>query len=283
MGVSPDEFNYKLKEFFSTRLLKNANVSEEVSTKVLSDVKFEVNELGKGMVKSYIASILITMLMFFAVYFFGYGVAMSVASEKTSRIMEIMLTSTKPSKLILGKTAAMGLLGLCQFMALVIIAFLTYKISFPKDYMLFGQSIGFSSFTPFSVLMIFIYFILGYFLYALFNAVAGATVSKAEDLNSAMMPISLITVVSFYMAYGSFMSPDGLLSTVSSLIPLSAAFSMPSRILATEVPAWQVIVSLLVLIASIILMSWISIKLYSRAVLHYGKRLKLNDIMKVSQ
>ena len=281
--MSPDSFSYTLKETFSKRLLKSADVPDNISTKVLSDVKYEVTELGKGMVKSYIASILITMLMFFAVYFFGYGVAMSVASEKTSRIMEIMLTSTKPSKLILGKTAAMGLLGLCQFMLLIIIAALSYKISFPKDYTISGQSINFSSFTPFSILMIFIYFILGYSLYALINAVAGATVSKAEDLNSAMMPISLITVVSFYLAYGSFMAPDGVISIVSSIIPFSAAFSMPSRILATEVPVWQIIASLAALLVSIFLMAWISIKLYSRAVLHYGKRLKLSDIMKVSQ
>ena len=264
-------------------LLKEANVSTDISVKALSDVRFEVKELGKGMIKSYISSVLVTILMFFPVYFFGYGVATSVASEKTSRIMEIMLTSTKPSKLILGKTAAMGLLGLCQFMALIIISFLTYKISYPKNFTISGQSVDFSSFTPFSILMLFVYFILGYSLYALLNAVAGATVSKAEDINSAIMPISLITMVSFYMAYGSFMSPDGMLSTVSSIIPFSAAFSMPSRILATEVPAWQILVSLAVLIVSILLMSWISIKLYSRAVLHYGKRLKLSEIMKVSQ
>jgi ABC-2 type transport system permease protein len=282
-SLNPDDFSRTLKGLFSSRLLKTANVPDDITAMALSEVSFDVNELGKGMMKGYVASILITMLLFFAIYFFGYGVAMSVASEKTSRIMEIILTSTKPSKIILGKTAAMGALGLCQFGALVSLAALTYKISFPKNFTMFGQSIDFSSFTPVSIIMVFIYFILGYSLYALLNAVAGATVSKAEDLNSAMMPISLITMVSFYMAYGSFMSPDGALSIVSSLIPFSAAFSMPSRILATDVPIWQIATSLAALTITIVLIAWISIRLYSRAVLHYGKRLNLNDIMKITQ
>lgn len=282
-GLNPEEFRRILKSGFSNRILKDANVPDETAKIALSDVTFGMNELGKGMVKSYFSSMLIIMLLFFAVYFYGYGVSMSVASEKTSRVMEILLTSTKPSRVILGKSAAMGLLGLSQLFLIVAAATVTYKISFPEEFTIGGQSIDFSSFTPFSIIMIMVYFILGYSLYAMLNAVAGATVSKIEDLNSSMMPISIVTLLSFYLSYGSVGVPDGGLAIASSIVPFSAPFSMPSRLLMTEVPVWQILVSLLSLCVTTVFMAWISIKLYASAVLHYGKRLKIAELLKMSK
>ena len=159
---------------------------------------------------------------------------------------------------------------------------LTYKLTFPDNFSIGGQALDFSSFTPFSIVMIVIYFILGYFLYAMMNAVAGATVSKAEDVNSALMPISFISIAAFYLGNFSLTVPKGTVSIVSSIIPFSSPFSMPSRILATEVPIWQITASLLSLFITIAFIAWISIKIYSAAILHYGKRLKLKDLMKIS-
>jgi len=222
------------------------------------------------------------MLLFFAIYFYGYGVAMSVASEKTSRVMELLVTSTKPSKIILGKSAAMGILGLIQLFMVVLTGTLTYKLTFPDNFTIAGQMLDFSSFTPFGLIMIVVYFILGYSLYAMMNAVAGATVSKAEDVNSSIMPISMISMVAFYMGYFSLAVPKGTVAIVASIIPFSSPFSMPCRILATEVPAWQIAASIISLIITIVLIAWISIKIYSSAVLHYGKRLKIKDLVKMS-
>ena len=207
---------------------------------------------------------------------------MSVASEKTSRVMELLVTSTKPSKIILGKSAAMGLLGLIQLAMVVFTSILTYKFTFPENFAIAGKSFNLSSFTPFSLLMIVIYFILGYCLYAMMNAVCGATVSKAEDVNSSIMPITMISMVAFYMGYFSLAAPKGNVAILSSIIPFSAPFSMPSRILATEVPVWQITASIFSLVITIIFIAWISIKIYSSAILHYGKRLKLKDLMKMS-
>jgi len=231
---------------------------------------------------SYISGIVISMLLFFSIYYYGYGVAMSVASEKTSRVMELLVTSTKPSKIILGKSAAMGLLGLIQLFMVVLTGTLTYKLTFPENFAIAGQVLDFSSFTPFSLSMIFIYFILGYSLYAMMNAVAGATVSKAEDVNSALMPISMISMLGFYLGYFSLAVPNSTIAIVSSIIPFSTPFSMPSRILATDVPIWQIAASIFSLVITIVFIAWSSIKIYSSAILHYGKRLKFKDLVKMS-
>lgn len=279
-GLNPSEISNLIKNIFVTDLLSTAGVSDTASQMVQSEVSYNVSELGKGKMNSYISSMVISMLLFFAIYYYGYGVAMSVASEKTSRVMELLVTSTKPSKIILGKSAAMGLLGLIQLFMVVLTGILTYKLTFPENFAIAGQVIDFSSFTPFSLLMIVIYFILGYSLYAMMNAVAGATVSKAEDVNSALMPISMISLAGFYMGYFTLAVPNGTIAIVSSIIPFSAPFSMPSRILATEVPAWQITASLFSLIITIVFIAWISIKIYSSAILHYGKRLKFKDLIK---
>jgi len=207
---------------------------------------------------------------------------MSVASEKTSRVMELLITSTKPSKIILGKSVAMGLLGLIQLFMVVFTGVLTYKLTFPENFAIAGQAIDLSSLTPLTLTMIVAYFILGYSLYAMMNAVAGSTVSKAEDVNSSLMPLSMISLVAFYMGYFSLAVPTSNVAIVASIIPFSAPFSMPCRILAIEVPVWQIVASLFSLVITIIFIAWISIKIYSSAILHYGKSLKIKDLVRMS-
>ena len=282
-GLNPSDLSREMKILFDTALLKEANVSEGTIKSLFTDVTYSVEELGKSMAKGYVACFIIMMLLFFSVYYYGYGVSMSVASEKTSRVMEILLTSTKPSKIILGKSAAMGLVGLLQLTLIILVGAVTYKIFFPKDFSVFGQSIDLTSLTPFVIFMVFTYFILGYTLYAMMNAVVGATVSKAEDINSAIMPISFVSILSFYLAYGTIFVPNGAVAVIASIFPFSAAFSMPCRLIIADVPAWQVMASLFAMIITIVFMSWISIKIYSSAVLHYGRRLKTKDLIRMSK
>ena len=282
-GLEPDLLSKAIKSVFVKNLLVTAKVSDNVSNLALQEVSYNTKELGKGAMKSYISSMMISMALFFAIYFYGYGVSMSVASEKTSRVMELLVTSTKPSKIVLGKSFAMGLLGLIQLLMVMLTALVTYKIDFPKDFTIAGQALDFSNFTPVTILLLIVYFILGYSVYAMMNAVAGATVSKAEDVNSAIMPISMISLIAFYFGfYSAIGAPGGNISIAASIIPFSAPFSMPCRLLSTEVPLWQISASLFSLVVTIAFIAWISIKLYSAAVLHYGKRLKLNDLLKMT-
>jgi len=281
--IIPSQLSKAIKNIYAGRVLKNADISDEIIQMSLNDAAYEVNVLGKGMMQSYFSGILVTILLFFAIYFYGYGVSMSVASEKTSRVMEIILTSVKPSKIIIGKTVAMGFLGLCDLLLLIIVSVVTYKLRFPKDFKIMGETLNLSNFTGPVLTMLIVYFILGYSLYAVLNAVAGATVSKAEDVNSAMMPISMISLIAFYLSYAILGLPEGKFATIVSLIPFSAPFAMPCRLVLTDVPAWEIGVSAAILLASTILLGWISIRIYSSAVLHYGKRLKLKDLLNISK
>ncbi|OJU09917.1 MAG: hypothetical protein BGN88_14005 [Clostridiales bacterium 43-6] len=232
-----------------------------------------------------ISCIVILLLLFFAIYYYGYWVAISVASEKTSRVMEVLITSTKPQNIIVGQSLAMGLLGVMQLTLVILTGLVTNKIAYPEGgATVMGQTISFSSFSPFSILMLVVYFVLGYGLYAMMDAVAGASVSRSEDVNSALMPISLIAVISFYVSYMASVIPGGgRITAIASIVPFTAPFAMPGRMIAMEVPLWEIGLSLVLLIVTIVFFVKISVRFYSSAVLHYGKRLKLTELAKMSK
>ena len=283
-GPSPSGIATVLQHVNAINSLTDYSVPPAVVTEVLSPVNVIVDQQGKSLMQGMIGSIVVTLLLYFAIYMYGYGVSMSVAAEKTSRVMEILITSTKPSSIIIGKTAAMGALGLLQLFMTVAVGGITYALAFPKDLKIMGENFDLSVFSPFAITMLFVYFILGYALYAMLSAVAGATVSKAEDVNSAVLPVSMLSMMSFFLAYYPSLFPGGVkILEVVSQIPFVAPFAMPSRLMLSYVPAWQIALSLSLLIASIVFFAWVSIKLYSSAVLHYGKRLQLKDLLHMAR
>ena len=222
-----------------------------------------------------------SFILFFAIYFYGYSVATSVSSEKTSRVMETLVTSTTPTKIVVGKTIAMGLVGLGQLVGLILVAIISYNIFIPSDFDLVSQLLSGLNLNAIDVLVCLVYFVLGYTVYAFLSAVTGATVSKAEDVQSASGPISFISLISFYLAYFTSTMPNSAACKFASIFPFSSAFSMPGRILAGASNAGEIVVSIVVLAVTVVILAAISIKVYSAATLHYGDRLKLKDLFKM--
>lgn len=283
-SLDPDEIGAAIKKAYGEKVLSQSGVSKDVIASAYADVTYSSNFIGGSSAGGMVAGVVVVVLLFMAIYMYGYWVAMSIASEKSSRVMEVLITSTKPSRIIIGKSLGMGILGLCQMIGLIIVGAIAYSIAYPKDFTIGNVPLDLSCFTPFSILMIIIFFIVGYALYAMMYAVCGATVSKSEDIQQAVMPVTLIGVISFYFAYTALLtSPDNSATVAASIIPFTAPFTMPSRILEASVPAWHIVLSLVLLILTTVLMTYISIKLYSSAVLHYGKRLKISELIKMSR
>jgi ABC-2 type transport system permease protein len=152
----------------------------------------------------------------------------------------------------------------------------------PGDFTLMGMPLSLSAFTAVSALLIIVYFILGYSLYSVMNAVCGASVSKIEDLNSAMMPVMMIAMISFYIGYFSAISGSGsgLVQKIAMYIPFSSPFIMPFKLLNGDVAPFDLIISIVLLLAAIVVITIISIRIYSASVLHYGKKLKFKEAYK---
>ncbi len=277
-----EQFVSIIKTIQVNKELVSSNVSQESINIINSNIEYETKYLDDEN-NNYGVAMAASFILFFAVYFYGNTVAVSVSSEKTSRVMETLITSTTPRNIIIGKTIAMGLVGLGQMLLLILTAFASYKIFILSEMDFLSAIIGNINFNVVSIAICVIYFILGYIVYAFLNAVTGATVSKVEDLNSAQTPIALIALVSFYLAYFTSTVPDSSASKFASIFPFSSAFSMPGRILAGGATTTEIITSIALLIVTAVIFAFISIKVYSGAVLHYGKRLNIKDLFRLSK
>ena len=278
-SVPADDLMSSITNIYYGINLSKIGLSEEQLDKLnitseLNNIYIKENNSGN----SIFAMMMFSIVLFYAVFFCASQVSASVTTEKTSKIIESLTTSTSPKYIVLGKTLGVGVVGLLQLLYLLIALVLSGKAFLPKE-MLEGF-INFSSITPLVWITVIIYFILGYALYALIFALTGSLVQKPEDIQNANSPVSMISVFAFYLAYFAMMNPSSSLSSFASLFPFSSAFSMPSRVLLNVVSIPEFIGSVLILIVTCIFIGYASIKVYSNAILNYGSKFSLKDIKK---
>jgi ABC-2 type transport system permease protein len=198
-----------------------------------------------------------------------FAVAMGVVEEKATRVVEVLLAAVRPLQLLAGKVIGLGLVGLIQLVAIGVVglgvAIAVDAISLPAG--AFG-TIGW----------VLVWFLLGYGFYSSLFAVAGAIVSRQEELQNTAAPLNLVMVGSFLVAFmGAGSNPGSTLATVSSFLPPVAPLVMPVRIAAGEVAAGQVVASLGIMVVSIVAVVLLASRLYEGAVLRTGARVKLGD------
>ena len=222
---------------------------------------------------------LLSIVLFFAIYFCAYQVSASITTEKTSKIIETLVTSTTPRTIVLGKTLGIGIVGLIQIAVIVATALISGKL-FLEDGILEGI-IDLSNITPFLGIITAIYFILGYAFYALLYALTGSTVSKPEDVQSANSPIAIIALIGFYLAYFTMMTPSSDLNKVAAILPISSPFCMPFRVMMGIATTPEIAISIAVLLVTIVIIAQISIKIYSQAILNYGSKINFKDMLKM--
>jgi len=233
---------------------------------------------------NYIAGLALMLLMFMTIYVYGYGVAMSVATEKSTRVMETLIVSAKPQRILLGKCIGMGAVGLAQMLGVLLLAAGATKVFIPEG--TFAGGISLPGLTLGKAALLVAYFLMGYALFSMINSMCGAMVSKMEDLQSAMMPAALISMFSFYGGYVTVgITPatggSAAASSLTMLIPFTAPYAAPSALLSGTVSSGTLIASLAILLVTIVLVSFISGRVYSASVLHYGSRLRFADVKRM--
>jgi ABC-2 type transport system permease protein len=201
---------------------------------------------------------------------FGYGlwVATGVIEEKSSRIVEMLLSAIRPRQLLAGKIIGIGVLGLAQ---LITIAGFAIGLAL-------ATGVHFATSTAiWTALLVIGWFILGYAFYASLFAAAGSLVTRMEELQNVIVPINLTILVSFIISIGSLQDPNSTLAVVASILPVSAALAMPVRIVLGAATGWQIALSLALLIGSAVALVPVGGRLYAGAVLRTGSRVKLRD------
>ena len=210
------------------------------------------------------------LLLYGQLFAYGYWVAAGVVEEKSSRVVEVLLATLRPSHLLRGKILGIGLLGLLQLLLIGLVAlFVSNAVG----------SLEFPSGAIATMGVVLVWFVLGFFFYAGLFAVAGSIVTRQEDLQTTMTPLTILIIASFIIGLSATGDPDSTLAVVASLLPFSSPLVMPTRIVLGDAAPWEVVASLAISVVSTAALIPIATKVYSRALLRPG-RVRIRQVLR---
>jgi ABC-2 type transport system permease protein len=257
----------------SEQALVSAGLSEQQVDQALQQAPLPVDALEPVNAKRREAASIAfvgVLILYGQLFAYGYWVASGVVEEKSSRVVEVLLATVRPSHLLRGKIFGIGLLGLAQLLLIGIVGFVAAKavgsLDFPSEAI---STLG----------LVLAWFVLGFFFYAGLFAVAGSIVSRQEDLQTTMTPLTIVIVASFFIGIGATGNPDSTLAVVASLLPFSSPLVMPTRIALGEAAWWEIVASVVVSVAATAALIPIATTIYSRALLRSG-RVRIRQVLR---
>ena len=263
-----------VKNLRQSDLLAEQNLAPSAIAKVLNpDVKINLETVNKNGAASVIYTFVLIYALYMAITFYGSHVMNSVVTEKTSRAMEVLATSVKPNALLFGKIISTSLAGLIQIAAIIIEAFICVKISSANNPSFPVNQIISNIPTQILVYML-IFFLLGFLIYSFLYGAFASTVSKIDELSSAIMPVQIIIVFTFIATMSAINSgnADTPFNVFLSYFPFTAPMMMFTRAIISNVSTLEIILSILVLIVSAYFIGWLSARIYRVGILMYGEK-----------
>ena len=254
---------------------------EDTATILSTPITGETESLGVDQMQNYFYAYVMIIALYIMMMLYGQMVTMSVATEKSSRAMELLITSAKPTNMMFGKVFAACIAGFSQLAVIFGSVLLFYNIN--RDYWSgFDMADMFFDIPPMLLVYMFVFFVLGFLVYAFLFGAVGSTVSKLEEVNTAISPIMYVFVAMYIIAIVALSSGevDTLLIKVCSFIPLTSPMAMFMRIALSNVPIYEIIISIALLVVSVFGIGFISAKIYRVGVLLYGTPPKIGAIIK---
>lgn len=280
MDEVPETIVSAINSLYTNIQISKLGLTEEELQSITPNFEFSLEQTDEKETSGNLFTMMaMSIVLFYAIYFCAYQVSSSITTEKTSKIMETLVTSTSPRTIVLGKTLGIGIVGLLQMILIVGTALLSAKAFLEPE--LLDAVLDMSNITAYLGIITIIYFILGYFTYAFLYALTGSTVSKPEDIQSANSPVAILAVVGFYLSYFTMINPTSELNVFASLFPISSPFCMPFRIMMGLASGTDVAISIAILLVTILVIAKVAIKIYSNAILNYGTKMSLKDIIKI--
>ncbi len=272
-----------LQNLYQMDALTDSGMSEQEAGALLhTEAECTVVSLGKDQMQNYFYTYIMILALYMVILLYGQMVATNVATEKSSRAMELLITSARPTSMMFGKVIASCLAGLLQLAVVFGSAFLFYNInqSYWED-----SAIVQSLFNIPAGLLIYmlIFFVLGFFIYASLYGAIGSTASKVEDINTSVMPLTFLFVIGLVVVIYSISSGDvdNTVMTVCSYVPFTSPIAMFARIAMSSTVAWyEIAISIGILAGSVAGIGVLAAKIYRVGVLLYGTTPRLGSILK---
>lgn len=274
-----EEFEASLTTLYKDIQIEKLDIDAEKKARLTPEFDYNLEVADENIKGNPLVMMMISIVLFYAVYFSAFQVSNSITTEKTSKIMETLVTSTSPRTIVLGKTIGIGLIGLFQVILFITTAIICANVFLDSE--MINALLDVSKITPGFIIITLVYFILGYFAYALLYALTGSLVTKPEDIQSANTPVSMIAMIGFYLGYFSIsIDPTSSIAGFAGIFPISSAFCMPSRIMMGLASPQDIAISIVLLIAMVALIAKVAISVYSNAILNYGSKMSLKEALK---
>ncbi len=282
--VANDTLKDALNEAVRSQRLSDANINEALLRDLSQNVEIEsksINEKGeeKDSEMLFIASLVIGMMIYITLTIYGQVIMGAVVEEKETRIAEILFSSARPFTLLFGKLVGVGLAGLTQLgiwvgSLVAVIAFLSTQTDAGPI------MASLPNIPPLMIFYFFVFFIVGYFIYASIFALIGAMVTTVQEGGQFAFPPIMLMLIGFYFSFAVIRDPNSNLSFWVSIAPFLAPLTMPVRILAETPPFWQIALSVLLNCLAIGGLVWLASRVYRVGMLMYGKRATIPEVLK---
>ena len=263
--------------------LAEAGVAPEQAEAIMSAAaSFDVRSLGVDQGQNFFYTYVMIFALYMVILLYGQMVATNVATEKSSRAMELLVTSADPTAMMFGKVAASCLAGLAQLVCVFGSALLFYNLN--RGYIEDGGILSLLFDMPPSLLAyMFLFFILGFFIYAFLYGAIGSTASKLEDINTSVMPVTMIFIAGFFVVvFGmSSGSVDNPLMVACSFIPFTSPMAMFTRVAMSHPALWEIGLSVAILLGSCAGVGVLAARIYRVGVLLYGTKPGLREILRM--
>lgn len=262
-------------------MIENGLTPEQAGEIMAVQIEGSATALGKDQMQNFFYTYIMIFALYMVILLYGQMVASNVATEKSSRAMELLITSAKPTNMMFGKVIASCIAGLLQLVAIFGSALILYNINKPT---LSGNFIMQAVFNiPVNLFFyMLLFFILGFLTYAFLYGAIGSTVSKLEDVNTSVMSITFLFIIAFLVVVFSMTSGniDNVAMKVCSYIPFTSPMAMFTRIAMSTVAWYEIVIAIGILIGAVVGIGILAAKIYRVGVLLYGTRPKLGTVIK---
>lgn len=277
----PSRVDTAMAELYRLQALEQAGVTAQQAQEILTaQPQQQVVQLGTDQMQNFFYTYILMLLLYMAIILYGQLVASGVAAEKSSRAMELLITSVRPTNLIFGKIMGAGLAGLTQLVVILAAAFGFYNLNCTYWE---GNAIIASIFDmPLGIMLYTVlFFVLGFFLYAFLFGALASLADRSEDVNTLVLPANFLFLIAFFVVFYSMMSGevDAPLMVACSYIPFTSPMAMFTRIAIGNPQAWEIVLSVAILILSVFAVGKLSAAIYRVGVLLYGKPPRMRELL----
>ena len=270
-----------LQEVYRVSAMVQNGLTPEQAGEIMSvQIESGTETLGKDQMQNFFYTYIMIFALYMVILLYGQMVATNVATEKSSRAMEVLVTSAKPTSMMFGKVLASCIAGFSQLVLVFGTAILLYNVN--KE-ALSNPLIASIFDIPIELFIyLIVFFVLGFLIYAFMFGAIGSTASKLEDINTSVMPITFLFIIAFVVVMFSMSSGsvDNTAMLVCSYIPFTSPMAMFTRICMSTVAWYEIAASIAILIGSTVGIGILSAKIYRVGVLLYGMPPKFSTIIK---